>query len=374
MGPGVKTTWTEDAGLTVGKTREQLSVAPLGAGKQPRAMQKWRGLTWLLCALLIAGDLRAWDYERHQLINDLALGTLPKDFPRFALTPAARERILFLGGEPDRWRNNRERALRHLNNPDHYFDVEDLEPYQIKPADLSHFRYRFVEQMATARARLKLELPEANADHLKGHPGFLPWAINENYLKLVSAFSYLKVFEEMGTDAEIANARANVIYRMGILSHFVGDTSQPLHTTRHFNGWQGENPNDYTTSRRFHSWIDGGFFKATTPPNRAALDKQLRPATVLKRPERKDLASGQFQSGLQYILASHAQMIPLYELDKAGHLDKETPAKGREFLNGQLAKGGQMLGDLWYTAWKEAPPDKFLQGYLARRKLAEEKK
>ena len=374
MGPGVKTTWTEDAGLTVGKTREQLSVAPLGTGKQPREMQKWRGLTWLLCALLIAGDLRAWDYERHRLINDLALGTLPKDFPRFALTPANRERILFLGGEPDRWRNNRERALRHLNNPDHYFDVEDLEPYQIKPADLSHFRYRFVEQMATARARLKLELPEANADHLKGHPGFLPWAINENYLKLVSAFSYLKVFEEMGTDAEIANARANVIYRMGILSHFVGDTSQPLHTTRHFNGWQGENPKDYTTSRRFHSWIDGGFFKATTPPNRAALAKQLRLAAVLKRPERKDLASGQFQSGLQYILASHAQMIPLYELDKAGHLDKETPAKGRAFLNGQLAKGGQMLGDLWYTAWKEAPPDKFLQGYLARRKLAEEKK
>ena len=86
------------------------------------------------------------------------------------------------------------------------------------------------------------------------------------------------------------------------------------------------------------------------------------------------MASGQFQSGLQYILASHAQMIPLYELDKAGHLDKETPAKGRAFLNGQLAKDGQMLGDLWYTAWKEAPPDKFLQGYLARRKLAEEKK
>ena len=228
--------------------------------------------------------------------------------------------------------------------------------------------------MATARARLKLELPEANAAHLKGHPGFLPWAINETYLKLVSAFSYLKVFEEMGTEAEIANARANVIYRMGILSHFVGDTSQPLHTTRHFNGWQGENPNDYTTSRRFHSWIDGGFFKATAPPNRAALAKQLRLAAVLKRPERKDLASGQFQSGLQYILASHAQMIPLYELDKAGQLEKETPAKGRAFLNGQLAKGGQMLGDLWYTAWKEAPPDKFLQGYLARRKLAAEKK
>ena len=67
-------------------------------------------------------------------------------------------------------------------------------------------------------------------------------------------------------------------------------------------------------------------------------------------------------------------MIPLYELDKAGHLNKETPAKGQTFLNGQLVKGGQMLGDLWHTAWKEAPPDIFLQSYLARRKLAEEKK
>ena len=50
-------------------------------------------------------------------------------------------------------------------------------------------------------------------------------------------------------------------------------------------------------------------------------------------------------------------MIPLYELDKAG-TNKETPARSRIFERpiGQC----QMLGDLWYTAWKEAPPDKFL--------------
>ena len=31
-----------------------------------------------------------------------------------------------------------------------------------------------------------------------------------------------------------------------------------------------------------------------------------------------------------------------------------------------------MLGNLWFTAWKEAPPDRFLQVYLAQRKLKEE--
>ena len=71
----------------------------------------------------------------------------------------------------------------------------------------------------------------------------------------------------MGTPQEISNAQANVIYRMGILSHFVGDASQPLHTTKHYNGWVGNNPKQYTTRRSFHSWIDGKFFVSTQAPN-----------------------------------------------------------------------------------------------------------
>ncbi len=328
----------------------------------------------VLAAFLFSLTAHAWDYERHRLVNDLALTALSKDFPAFVRQPANRERVLFLSGEPDRWRNNRDRALRHLNNPDHYFDVEYLAPYQIKPADLSHFRYRYVEQMAAARVRLKLELPEANADHLKGHPGFLPWSINENYLKLVSAFSYLKVFEEMGTVEETQNARANVIYRMGILSHYVGDASQPLHTTKHFNGWVGPNPKDYTTSKRFHAWIDGGFFKATQAPDRNALAKQLHPAQRIQRPDKKDLASGHFQYALNYILAQHKLMEPLYQLDKEKKLTPENSADGKQFLETQLIIGAQTLANLWQTAHLEAPPDRFLQTYLAQRKLSESKK
>jgi hypothetical protein len=337
-------------------------------------MKHHRSLFTAAAALLFTLTAHAWDYERHRLINDLALTTLSKDFPAFVRIPANRERILFLSGEPDRWRNNRDRALRHLNTLDHYFDLEDLAPYQIKPANLSHFRYRYVEQMANARARLKLELPEANSDHTKGHPGFLPWAINENYLKLVSAFSYLKVFEKMGTEEEKANARANVIYRMGILSHYVGDASQPLHTTKHFNGWVGDNPKGYTTSKRFHSWIDGGFFKATQAPNHAALIKQLRPAALIKRPEKAPLASGHFQYALNYILAQHKKMEPLYQLDKEKKLSPETPAAGKIFLETQLKTAAQTLADLWQTAQNEAPPDRFLQTYLAQRQLQQEEK
>ena len=97
----------------------------------------------------------------------------------------------------------------------------------------------------------------------------------------------------------------------------------------------------------------------------------MRTAALLKRPGSIDLASGPFQAVMSYILEQHKLVIPLYELDKAGHLSKESPEKGRLFLHQQLITGGQMLGDLWFSAWKEAPPDRFLQGYLANRKLTD---
>ena len=125
----------------------------------------------------------------------------------------------------------------------------------------------------------------------------------------------------------------------------------------------------FTTSRRFHSWIDGGFFRATKDPDGAALAQRLRRAGLLKRPDARDKASGQFQAAMNYVLAQHRLVVPLYKLDKEKKLSVETPAAGRTFIEGQLLRGSQMLGDLWFTAWKEAPPDRFLQGYLSRRKL-----
>jgi hypothetical protein len=62
-------------------------------------------------AMLWAGvvNVDAWDYEGYYVINQFALASLPKNFPAFALTPAARKRIAFLVGKPDRWRTYRRR-------------------------------------------------------------------------------------------------------------------------------------------------------------------------------------------------------------------------------------------------------------------------
>src|SRR5438093_6793733 len=317
---------------------------------------------------------RAWDYEGHRLVNQLALASLPTNFPAFVFVPAARERIAFLSGEPDRWRNTPDIPLRHYNGPDHYLDFEDLAPMGLKPANVSPLRYVFTAQLAVARERnpgafAPIDVAR-DTDHTKALPGFLPWTITEYTGKLKSAFSYLRELEEAGTTEEVANAQANIIYLMGVMGHFVGDGSQPLHTTRHHNGWVGDNPNHYTTTNRFHSWIDGCYLnKVGLKPKE--LFAKARPARLLTSPEVGGSSTNLFPVVMEYLQESFRQVEPLYRLERDGKLSDRLPAspEGYDFIAGQLLAAGQMLGDLWLTARHHAPPDNFLRGQLGRRKL-----
>jgi hypothetical protein len=342
-----------------------------------RRRMKLRNPPSLLLGLLLLtsfapGHAIAFDYEGHRAINQIALSSLPTNYPSFTRTPAALERIAFLGGEPDRWRNAPDLALRQANGPDHYIDLEDLPGYGLKPETLPVFRYDFVAQLARERAAHPQTFPvidaARNEDHTRELVGFLPWAIAENFAKLKSSFSYLKALEANGAPEEIANAQQNVLYVMGVLSHFVGDAAQPLHTTHHHHGWIGANPNHYTTNTAIHRWIDGEYFLKSGGFRARELQAQARSAVEVGSPGK---AEDLFRSVVAFILEQHQQVEPLYQLDKAGKLsaEGEINQEGRAFLEKQLGKGGQMLGDLWFSAWKQAPEDTFLKGQLTRRKL-----
>ncbi len=317
-------------------------------------------LPLLLC--LAPSVSRAWDYEGHRTVNQLALASLPADFPAFALTPAARERVAFLSGEPDRWRNISDPILKHYNGPDHYIDLEQLLSYGIDMHVLPRFRYDFTAQLALARAAHPDKFPPIdparNDDHTRELVGFLPWAIMENFDKLKSEFSYLKAFQEGGgTPEEIANAQQDILYTMGVMGHYVGDASQPLHTTVHHHGWVGENPHGYTTESRFHGWIDGGYFQKIGGIDMKEVQPFIHPAQLLSVAYRDEKSGDAFAIINDYIFEQFKFVEPLYQLDKAGKLsgDGETGREGRTFLYGQLAKGGQMLGNLWYTAGSRRP-------------------
>ena len=329
----------------------------------------------VLFAACCAAPLRAWDYAGHRLVNQIALASLPPEFPDFVRDPAAAERIAFLAGEPDRWRNVSDLAMRHSGGSwsEHFLDAEQIPLAGLDLAKLPSLRYDFAVAFAAGRAahadRFSRIDPAKNADHTREWPGFAPWAITEYYAKVKSAFSYLKAFEENGTPDEIANAKANAIYVMGVMGHFVGDLAQPLHTTDRHNGWLGDNPNGYTTRNTIHSWIDGGFI-GKAGIKLSDLTPRVTPAKLLSVDPRTDERDPLFVAVMDYFSAQHALVEPLYQLEKEGKFDtdKGVPSEGRAFIEGQLLKGGEMLGALWLTAYRNAGPDVFLRTQLLKRK------
>ena len=339
---------------------------------------KLRPLFLAFAVLLAPVALHAWDYEGHRIVNQRALASLPKDFPAFVREPAAAERIAYLAGEPDRWRNV-DPWLRQSGESwtEHFLDLEQLGFAGLDPHTLPSLRYDFALAFAAGRAahpdKFPAIDPTKNTDHTREWCGFAPWAIAEYVAKLRSAFSYLKAFQDVGgTPEEIANAQADVVYIMGLMGHNVGDCAQPLHTTIHHNGWVGDNPNGYSTWPGFHSWIDGGFV-AKAKIRAADLAPRMAPAEPLPLPAATDGRDPFFVVTMDYLLAQNALVEPLYRLEKAGllgHGEQPITPEGRAFVEGQLLTGGTMLGRLWVTAWKTAPVDTFLRTQLAKRLAA----
>lgn len=343
----------------------------------------------LALLLLPAAALQAWDYEGHRIVNQLALASLPADFPAFVKEPAAAERIAFLAGEPDRWKNSSDLPLRHLNGVDHYLDLEELADAGMDMNKLPSMRYDFVVQFAKGRAAHSENFPQIdpakNADHSREWPGFAPWAIAEYYGKLKSAFSYLKTFQELGTPEEIANAQDNIVYLMGVMGHYVGDCGQPLHSTVHHNGWVGPNPHGYTTWSGIHQWVDGGLI-AKAEIKTEAISPRVTPSKAIPQTPQADGRDPMFVAVMSYLQGSLERVEPLYQLEQAGKLgdsfvkarvkgqeaakgpDTEAvSAEGQAFIEAQLLRGGEMLGAIWVTAWRNAPPDKFLNAVLLKR-------
>jgi hypothetical protein len=345
-----------------------------------------RILSSLLLATLVAAPASAWDHVGHSTVNQLALAALPKDFPDFVHQPDAAERIVFLANVPDRWRNV-DPWLKQVGPSwtDHFLDIEELSDAGLDPHTVPSLRYDFVVAFAAGRAAHPQNFrpidPARNTDGTRQWPGFAPWAIAEWTHKLRSAFGYLKAFEEMGgTPAEIANAREDVLYTMGVLGHYVGDCAQPLHTTANYNGWYRENPHGYTKWNGFHSWIDSGLI-AKAGINAAALKSRVRAAEALPAITPADGRDPIFVAAMDYILANHQLVEPLYRMEKDGKLgnpvvgkdgvvqvaDRPVPPEGRAFIEDRLVTGGGMLAKLWVTAWKSAPVDTYLRTQLAKR-------
>ncbi len=316
-----------------------------------------------LVLLVAAGVAGAWDEDGHAIVTYLAHDALPETMPAWLRTPQVRARLAYLSNEPDRWRGQRNPVLDHINNPDHYFDEEMAHPFGLSLKNLPRFRTEFSDLLASKRAaspeKYKPENGSEDEAYTKLSPGLLPYRIAELQWKIAAGWTQLKTYEkyrERVNDATIENARQNIVYHMGVLSHYVGDGAQPLHLTIHHHGWVGENPRGYTTDHGFHSFIDDGIIRhhAITYDDLAA---RARPA--------REVSTTQYWGDIcSYLYSSFELVEPLYALEKSDRLRQQ---EGKTFIENRMLEGGAMLAGVWVAAYEGARIDEFRERRLLER-------
>jgi len=312
----------------------------------------------LVLGLIASAPALAWNAHGHRTITRLAVDGLPKEMPAWLKDPEVVARLAEQACEPDRWRGTKRLVLGHELHPEHYLDAEDLEQFGLTLDTIPRLRHEYTKAMILAKDRHPERVapydPHKDLDRGKEWPGYLLHAIDQRFALLQSSFNTLRILEALDeSDPSGASQRAaalkqekeNIIHFMGVLSHFIGDTAQPLHTTRHFNGWVGGNANGYTTDKGFHSYIDGRIVDI----HRVDFDS-VRPTLSYQR---RINPADPWDDVLAYFRRSHEKVEPLYQMQKDGSLTK---VAGKELITERFRDASETLSALYVAAWEASKP------------------
>jgi hypothetical protein len=296
----------------------------------------------LTVSLFSAERVLAWGATGHRLIGVAAMQALPGDTPDFLRVSAAATAVGELAREPDRWKGA---GKVHDSDRDtaHFLDLGD---------DGKIFGGPALSALPQTREDYDAALRAVGSDSWKG--GWLPYSIVDGWEQLATVFAEWRVDAWASTAvkddahrawfaADMAERQALILRDIGTLGHYVGDGSQPLHVSIHYNGWgDGPNPEGFTQSR-IHAMFEGAFVHDNI--GQAEVAGAVGPLT--------DCQCAIAARTAAYLATTNGQTVALYRLEKDGAF-KGGDARGKAFAVARLAAGATELRDLIALAWRSS--------------------
>jgi len=277
----------------------------------------------------------AWGRRVHEVVPAEAARALPDSMPPLLRNNA--ERLAVLGPHPDRWRMEGLPHLRSSEAPDHYMNLEVIQGQDLPPDRYAYAR--LLEQSGVQR--------EGQGVHFNGT---LPYGLAEHFDTLTAEFALYRLeLDQAGKGNPnpdyLHQLEENLIHEAGMMSHYVADATQPLHSTVHFDGWNERiepNPGGFRTRKGLHKEFE--VFLANQVVNPTEVRQRLGAPSVLE--------GDPLNFGMDLLKQSHGRVKRLYSLEAQGRLNPWTPSpEGRELVTEQVVTGARALRDLWYTAW-----------------------
>ncbi len=267
-------------------------------------------LAGAILALAVAPSARAWDSRTHRLITRLAVDALPAGSPRATLV-ANESALLEASVAPDE-------VLRPL-----YGKAEGMKHY----IDLEYYG---ADPLAALNPDLGVMEREYGIRTLE-RSGTLPWTIEATAGELGGSWR--------------SGDCAHAIQLAGYLAHYVGDATQPLHSTKHFDGYA----EDRGVHARFERAADYNVWRIE---RMAGPDVRLTPI------------ASPWDAAIAELRASHPLVDSVIAADRAArsetgsrsgaYFDRVLMAQELPMVERQVALAASTLGSIWNYEWKRA--------------------
>jgi hypothetical protein len=250
-----------------------------------------------------------------------------------------------------------------LGNPTHFIDVE------ITGLKVSDVPLNFKNLVETYTGKPNLFKKEAIIYNVPSEFGSVWWRVDQFYRRFLTFNKELQKAEapKNQKDATDDNHPYNkAVYEMvvslGLMGHFVGDTSQPLHNTANYDGYEtGHGGLHAYYEDEVVSQFDGDLQSRVLKQARATKNaKFLKPATVLEK--MKTLSESSMEE-LKLILKLDPIKKPSTVSTEKG-MQLRTPAeresaaigykKFNQIIATQLSRSALLLAKLWDDAYIEA--------------------
>ena len=292
-----------------------------------------------LCFALNPHEAGAWGASGHRYMGVDAIKALPDEVPAFLRTDKVAADMGELAREPDRWR---QAGITHdeMRDPGHFVSIDDSGRVNGGP---------LLAGLPVTREDYESALRAAGTDSTKS--GYLPYNIIDGFQQVAKDFAlwradnagakYAKTVEKRAWfEADRAQREMRTIDDVGVWAHYVGDGSQPMHVSVHYNGWgPGPNPNNFTQAP-IHAPFEGAFVR-----------DHLTAASVLAALPPYHACNCTIEAATsQYLRATLAQIVPLYALEKKGGF-RGGNREGIAFVTARVAAGAAELRDLIVDAW-----------------------
>ncbi len=304
----------------------------------------------LIAVAATAGRAFAWGAMGHRLIGEAAMQALPATLPAFLRTPQAVQAVGELAREPDRAKGSGQPHDGDLD-PGHYVNLDDEDRVRGGP---------LVTDLPPSREAYDAALKAAGTDQARS--GYLPYNIEDGFEQLAKDFAYWRVEaaalrtsltprDRAWIARDLALREQITLRDLGYWAHFVGDGSQPMHVSVHYNGWGTyPNPHGYTQDK-IHGPFEGAFVHSYVTLDAVRAD--LKPYHPCE--------GGIAGCTAAYLQATRRWVEPLYALWGAGGFQNGDP-RGRAFAAARVADGASELRDLVVDAWRAS--DDGVVGYM----------